>query len=108
MNGGINLLITNTIFLTWLGALCGHILSLYSKDFNGTKTFLEKLFPNQNETFYYRIDFVLLPLIGALLATVLLEPTNLRSSIFAGLSWSGALTALLRKNSDEISKTPKV
>lgn len=103
----INYLITNTIFLTWLGALCGHILSLYSKDFNGTKTFLEKLFPGKKDKFYNWIDFILLPIIGALLASVLLEPTNLRSSIFAGLSWSGALTSLLRKSANDYSKTPE-
>jgi hypothetical protein len=95
---------TNPIFFTWIGALCGHILSLYSKDFRGTKPFLEKLLPNKSETVYFRIDFLILPIIGSLLAFILLEPTGLKSSVFAGLSWSGALTALLRKNSDSISK----
>jgi len=35
---------------------------------------------------------------GALLASILLEPNNLKSQIFAGLSWSGTLTALLSRN----------
>lgn len=89
-------------FQTWLGALCTHLLSLYSDDFNGTITFIKKLIPNKSDAFYFRIDFVILPIIGALLAYVLLEPSSLKSSIFAGISWSGTLIAILRKNNNKI------
>lgn len=54
------------------------------------------MFPNKNETFYVRLDFILLPIIGAVLSMILLEPTNLKSAMFAGLSWSGALMAVLK------------
>ncbi|SHF69544.1 hypothetical protein SAMN05444483_10280 [Salegentibacter echinorum] len=83
-------------FLTWIGSICGHILSLYSDDFKGTKPFLRKMFPDKKEAFYFRIDFILLPLIGSLLAFVLLEPMNLKTSLFSGLSWSGTLIAILK------------
>ncbi|HLO74627.1 hypothetical protein B0I03_101559 [Flavobacterium aquaticum] len=89
------------LFQTWLGALCTHLLSLYSDDFNGTIPFIKKLIPNKSEAFYFRIDFVILPVIGALLAYVLLEPSSLKSSIFAGISWSGTLIAILRKNNNQ-------
>ena len=81
---------------TWVGAVCAHILSLYSDNFNGTMVFLKRMFPNRSETFYFRIDFVILPLIGTFLAIFLLEPTDIKTAIFAGLSWSGALIALLK------------
>ena len=58
------------------------------------------MFPNKSDTFYFRLDFLVLPLIGALMAFVLLEPTSLKSSIFAGLSWSGTLIALLKRNNN--------
>ncbi|MGV0757231.1 hypothetical protein [Empedobacter brevis] len=95
-------LIGNIFFQTWLGALCAHLLSLYSEDFKGTIPFIKKLFPNKTETFYFRLDFFILPLIGALLAYVLLDPSSLKSSIFAGLSWSGTLIAMLKKNNNKI------
>lgn len=96
--------ISNNIFLqTWLGALCGHMLSLYSDEFRGTIPFLEKLLPNKSNTFYFRLDFFVLPLIGATLAFVLLEPSTFKNSIFAGLSWSGTLIAILRKTQNKIS-----
>lgn len=95
-------IIGNIFFLTWVGALCGHILSLYANDFLGTKPFLERILPNKSDTFYYRMDFIILPLIGTILAYVLLDPDNVKSSIFSGLSWSGTLVALLQKKIDKI------
>ena len=91
----------NIFFQTWLGAICAHILSLYSDGFKGTVPFLRKFFPEKNDTFYFRLDFLILPLIGALLAYILLDPTNLKSSIFAGLSWSGTLIALLKRSNNQ-------
>ena len=61
--------------------------------------------PNKSETFYFRLDFIILPLIGALLAYVLLDPTSLKASIFAGLSWSGTLIAMLKRNNNKIEKS---
>ncbi len=95
-------LIGNIFFQTWLGAISAHLLSLYSDDFKGTIPFIKKLFPNKSETFYFRIDFLILPLIGALMAYVLLDPSSLKSSIFAGLSWSGTIIAMLKRNNTKI------
>ncbi len=94
---------SSVFFKTWLGALCAHILSLYSEEFKGTIPFLKKIFPNKSKTFYFRLDFLVLPLIGALLAYVLLDPISLKSSIFAGLSWSGTLIAVLKKSDNKIA-----
>lgn len=88
----------SVFFQTWLGAICAHILSLYSSSFKGTIPFLKNLFPGKSKVFYFRLDFLVLPVIGTLLAYVLLEPVGLKSSIFAGLSWSGTLIALLKRS----------
>ncbi len=96
---------TSSAVLTWVGAICGHLLSLYSNDFSGTKPFLEKILPGKSEAFYYRLDFLLLPIIGAILAMCLLDPTSAKSSVFAGLSWSGTITALLKKNANKSSRS---
>lgn len=88
-------IITCPFVLSWFGAICGHMLSLYSDDFRGCQPFLRRMFPEKNEKFYVRLDFLLLPIIGAILSTTMLEPDNLKSAIFAGLTWSGTLTTLL-------------
>lgn len=82
----------------WFGAVCGHILSLYSGKFKGCQPFLKKIFPDRSETFYVRFDFILLPIIGAVLSITLLDPDNAKSAVFAGLTWSGTLMSILTYN----------
>jgi len=90
-------------FQTWLGAISAHFLSLYSKDFKGTIPFLKKIIPYKSDTFYYRVDLIILPLIGTLIACMVIEPVNLKTSFFAGISWSGTLIALLTNNNNNNS-----
>lgn len=97
-------IITHPFFLAWFGAISGHLLSLYSKDFQGTQPFLRKMFPNKTDAFYVRVDFILLPLIGTVLSITLLEPSNMKSAVFAGLSWSGSLVALLNDKKEKVEK----
>ncbi len=83
------------IVFVWIGAICGHILSFYKKDFQGTMPFFKKLMPKKSSSFYHRLDFLLIPVIGTILALVLIEPSNIKASMFAGVSWSGTITALI-------------
>ena len=94
-------IITSPWILTWIGAICGHILSVYAKDFEGNIPFLKQIFPNKKKAFYARLNFLLLPLIGTLLAMIILEPTNLKSCIGAGLSWSGSINLFLKKTQEK-------
>ena len=91
-----NLTISNPDFCCYVGALILHIFSLYDKNFHGTHEFFMGIFPNK------RIDFILLPLIGTLLAVILITPSGPAAGMFAGLSWSGTLVAVLkRKNAPQ-------
>jgi hypothetical protein len=94
-------IITHPHLVSWYGAICGHILSLYSEGFAGCQPFLRKIFPNKTDAFYVRVDFLLLPFIGTLLSIVLLEPDDVKSALVSGLSWSGALMALLNNKNNK-------
>lgn len=85
------------LLCTWLGALFGHILSLYDTSFHGCRSFVSRIIPNKKDVFYERIDLILLPIVGCLLAYLLLDPSNIKSATFAGLTWSGTLIALLKQ-----------
>lgn len=85
------------LLCTWLGALVGHILSLYDTSFKGCRSFLSRVIPEKNDVFYDRLELILLPAIGCILAYLLLDPSNMKSATFAGLTWSGTLIALLKK-----------
>jgi len=92
-------LFNNPFVLTWVGALVGHILSLYKPEFRRTLPFVKQMLPGKSETFYFRIDFLILPLIGALLGRYLIDPVEVENAIFTGLTWSGTLLALLKTES---------
>lgn len=83
------------ISLIYAGSVCTQLLSL--SEFKGTMPFFENFFPGKSVEFYYRLNFVILPVVGTFLAYILLEPKGVYQSVFAGLSWSGSLIALLRK-----------
>jgi hypothetical protein len=85
------------MLFAWLGAMIGHILSIYDKEFKGIHFIINKLLPQRKEIFYDRIDFILLPIIGCILAYILIEPSNYKTAFFAGLTWSGTLVAILKQ-----------
>ena len=85
------------LLLTWLGAVMGHILSLYDREFMGTTSFMKRVLPGKKDSFYERVDFIMLPFIGCLLAFFLLDPSNIKSAIFSGLTWSGTLLIVFKR-----------
>lgn len=87
------------LLCTWMGAMFGHMLSLYDTSFKGCKSFLSRVIPGKRDVFYDRLELFLLPIIGCILAYLLLDPSNMRSATFSGLTWSGSLVALLKRNS---------
>lgn len=89
------------LFCTWLGALFGHMLSLYDTSFKGCRSFLSRVVPERKDVFYDRLELLLLPAIGSVLAYLLLDPTNIKSATFAGLTWSGTLIALLKRSNSK-------
>jgi hypothetical protein len=89
-------------FFVWIGSLIGHVLSLYDKSFQGSKVFLRGVIPNQSDTFYNRLDFIVLPIIGTVLAVVLISPSDPKTGVFSGLSWSGSLLAMLKRNPSNV------
>lgn len=86
------------IIFIWIGAFCTHILSFYRGDFKGTIPFLEKLIPGKSEAFYFRFDLIILPILGTILALVLIQPDNIKASIFTGMTWNGSMSALLTQS----------
>ena len=81
-------------FLTTLaGATISQLLSLH-KDLEGCQPFLKKAFPKKSKRWYFICNALLLPLIGTILAFIILEPDNVKSSLCAGLTWCGTLQTL--------------
>ena len=99
--------ITGSIFFwTYLSTIICHILSFYTIEFNGSKTFFNKIIPNKSNTFYERLDFVFLPLIGAIICKVIFQPETIKFAMVSGLSWTTAID-LLKKNTYNQNKIEK-
>lgn len=73
------------------GAFVGQLLSLNSQKIKGIIPFLKSWFPGKTEKWYYRVNFVFFPLIGTFLAYILIEPSDLKSSLLTGITWCGSL-----------------
>jgi hypothetical protein len=96
--------------LIYFGALAGHMLSTYNPQFKGTRPFISANLPGRSDTFYSRIDTMLLPVLGTFLAYYLIVPQDGRAQLISGLTWSGTLVALLQirrgSDSDQPGKAP--
>ncbi|OFX84175.1 MAG: hypothetical protein A2W99_00155 [Bacteroidetes bacterium GWF2_33_16] len=89
----------NYFVLTWIGSIIGHILSLYKPEFRQSLPFLRQILPGKSDAFYFRVDFIILPLIGAFLGYYLISPGKVENAIFTGLTWSGTLIAMFKTES---------
>ena len=81
-------LVNNQFFVVYFGALVGHIFSLNKKEFKGTLLFLSRLIPDKNDKFYHRMDFLLTPLLGAIVVFLFLSPDNIKMSLYTGITMS--------------------
>lgn len=81
-------------FLTTLaGASISQLLSLH-KELEVCQPFLKKAFPKKSKRWYFISNALLLPIIGTILAFIILEPDNVKASLCAGLIWCGTLQTL--------------
>lgn len=73
------------------GAYICQLLSLNRENIQGITPFLRRFYPGKSKKWYFRVNSIFFPVIGTLLAYILLNPTDLRSSFLAGITWCGSL-----------------
>lgn len=92
----MDFLINNNFYVILLGAIAVHLFHLYKGSFTGSQKRLKELFPRWKEETYFRIDFIITPVIGSLIAYFLFQPTDLQTAILNGITWQIALTSILK------------
>lgn len=80
-------------FVTLVGAVITQLLSLKIGTVGATP-FLTMWFPNRKKDWYLRANCITLVFVGAILSYVILEPSSLKTSLCAGLTWCGTLQSL--------------
>lgn len=77
------------------------MLSYSPKGFKGTIPFLKQCFPGMSKECYFRINFFLIVIIGTFFGYLLSQPETPSACIFAGLTWTGSIQAILHTTSKE-------
>lgn len=80
------------------------MLSYSPKGFKGTIPFLKQCFPGLSKECYFRINFFLIVVIGTFFGYLLSQPKTPTACIFAGLTWTGSIQAILHTTSKEESQ----
>ena len=89
-----NILRQVLFFLTTLvGAIISQMLSLH-KNLEGCTPFLKRAWPKKTKRWYFLANSMILPMVGSVLAFVILEPESIKTSLCAGLTWCGTLQTL--------------
>lgn len=84
-------------FTTLFGAISMYVFSL-NKGFSGSIDFLKAFFPNRQEVFYIRCDFIVVNIVGSIVGTIFFNPSSALEALAAGFGWVGAINILLKRN----------
>ena len=82
--------------VTLFGATAMYVFSL-NKGFDGAVGFLKKVFPGRTDSFYYRVDFLIVSFAGSIIGTIFFSPTNNLQVLAAGFGWVGTVNVLLHQ-----------
>jgi hypothetical protein len=103
--------VTSKIFsgcLMYGAALLGAVLMYFfaaKNGLEGTIPRLQRLLPDRHEAFYFRVDFVLVILLGPIVGLICFTPTNAFQALAAGCGWVSALNVLAQQK-DKPPTTP--
>ena len=78
---------------SFLGATITQLLSTNSDMIAPLKQ-IKAIFPQKSKTWYVRANCILLIVVGTMISLIVLEPTSIRASFCAGLTWCGTLQTL--------------
>jgi hypothetical protein len=69
-----------------LGCAAGRVFP-FQREFQGSREFLEHMFPGRLPVFYERADFFLTCVMGSVLGMIIVQPTSVHTALATGLGW---------------------
>lgn len=85
--------------ITAFGAAVLQIFSI-RKGFQSSVPFLKQAFPGRTDRVYLLSDLILTVFFGALVGTIIFDPSNVRQALAAGFGWVGAINIMLKEPED--------
>jgi hypothetical protein len=82
------------LIIVGIGCAAGRVFP-FQRDFQGSREFLEHMFPGRAAVFYERADFLLTCVLGSILGTLIIQPASTHTALATGLGWPVIVRFLL-------------
>src|SRR3954469_4290327 len=81
-------IVTKIIYLIVVGIGCaaGRVFP-FQREFQGSREFLEHMFPDRTMLFYERADFFVTCIMGSILGMIIVQPNSVHTALATGLGW---------------------
>lgn len=81
--------------LILIGAYISQVLFLEKNSMKSLEYVLKKFFPKRDETFRFRVEFVVVPILGSIVILFVIKPADIQASFISGLTWWSTVQALV-------------
>ncbi len=74
------------LVIVGIGCAAGRVFP-FQREFQGSREFLEHMFPGRTLLFYERADFLVSCALGSILGMLIVQPTSVHTALATGLGW---------------------
>jgi hypothetical protein len=74
------------LIIVGIGCAAGRVFP-FQREFQGSREFLEHMFPGRTLLFYERADFFISCILGSILGMIIVQPTSVHTALATGLGW---------------------
>jgi hypothetical protein len=82
------------LIIVGIGCAAGRVFP-FQREFQGSREFLEHMFPGRTLLFYERTDFFVSCIMGSILGMLIVQPTSIHTALATGLGWPFIIRFLL-------------
>jgi hypothetical protein len=82
------------LLIVGIGCASGRVFP-FQREFQGSREFLEHMFPDRPPLFYERADFFLSCSLGSILGMLIVQPASVHTALATGLGWPFIVRFLL-------------
>jgi hypothetical protein len=74
------------LIIVGVGCAAGRVFP-FQREFQGSREFLEHMFPGRSLLFYERVDFLVTCVMGSILGMLIVQPASVHAALATGLGW---------------------
>jgi uncharacterized membrane protein YbjE (DUF340 family) len=74
------------LIIVGIGCAAGRVFP-FQREFQGSRDFLQHMFPGRTDLFYDRADFFVSCILGSILGMLIVQPASVHTALATGLGW---------------------